>query len=58
MMGHIKSLSAGHPVAEVFLIGFAFAYLVEGAWRDNTLLLYSQQWQQVDCTAAAGRLHS
>eukprot|EP00775_Hariotina_reticulata_P004958 gene4958-5199_t len=31
MMGQIKNLSAGHPVAEVFLIGFAFAYLVEGA---------------------------
>jgi len=30
-MGMIKSLSAGHPVAEVFLIGWAFAYLVEGA---------------------------
>jgi hypothetical protein len=35
MMGHIKSLSAGHPVAEVFLIGFAFAYMVEGGCRDN-----------------------
>ncbi|KAF8068175.1 hypothetical protein HT031_001861 [Scenedesmus sp. PABB004] len=31
MMGQIKSLSAGHPVAEVMLIGFCFAYLVEGA---------------------------
>ncbi|WIA11159.1 hypothetical protein OEZ85_011296 [Tetradesmus obliquus] len=31
MMGHIKSLSSGHPVAEVFLIGYAFAYMVEGA---------------------------
>ncbi len=31
MLGLIKSLSAGHPVAEIFLIGFAFAYLVEGA---------------------------
>ena len=30
MMGAIKALSAGHPVAEVFLIGFSFAYLVEG----------------------------
>jgi hypothetical protein len=29
-MVQIKGLSAGHPVAEVFLIGFAFAYLVEG----------------------------
>jgi hypothetical protein len=31
MMGQIKALSAGHPVGEIFLIGFAFAYLVEGA---------------------------
>lgn len=30
MMGQIKALSAGHPVAEIFLVGFAFAYLVEG----------------------------
>jgi hypothetical protein len=29
-MGHIKALSAGHPVAEIFLVGYAFAYLVEG----------------------------
>ncbi|GMH40024.1 hypothetical protein BSKO_07928 [Bryopsis sp. KO-2023] len=27
----IKSLSGGHPVAEIFLIGWAFAYLIEGA---------------------------
>lgn len=27
----IKNMTKGHPVAEVFLIGWAFAYLVEGA---------------------------
>lgn len=31
IMETIKDLSQGHPVAEVYLIGFAFAYLVEGA---------------------------
>ncbi len=31
MMSQIKSLSGGHPVAEVFLIAWSFAYLVEGA---------------------------
>lgn len=30
-MGKIKDLSGGHPVAEVYLISWAFAYLVEGA---------------------------
>ena len=31
MMAQIKALSGGHPVAEVFLISWSFAYLVEGA---------------------------
>lgn len=31
MMGQIKLLSGGHPIAEIFLIGWAFAYMVEGA---------------------------
>jgi hypothetical protein len=31
----IKALSDGHPVAEVYLIGFAFAYLVEGEQTDR-----------------------
>lgn len=30
MMLHVKRLSAGNPVAEVFLIGWAFAYMLEG----------------------------
>jgi hypothetical protein len=30
VMVQIKSLSGGHPVGEIFLIGFSFAYLVEG----------------------------
>uniref|UniRef100_A0A383V6N0 L-lactate permease n=1 Tax=Tetradesmus obliquus TaxID=3088 RepID=A0A383V6N0_TETOB len=30
MMLHVKSLSAGNPVAEVFLIGWAFACTIEG----------------------------
>jgi hypothetical protein len=29
MMLHVKSLSAGNPVAEVFLIGWAFAATTE-----------------------------
>ncbi len=31
IMGQIKDLSGGHPVSEVYLISWAFAYLVEGA---------------------------
>jgi hypothetical protein len=44
MMTQIKLLSAGHPVAEVFLIGFSFAYLVEGVcvWR---IALGSCDWE-------------
>ena len=30
MMAKVRSLSSGHPVAEVFLIGWAFAYMIEG----------------------------
>eukprot|EP00124_Ichthyophonus_hoferi_P001413 Ihof_evm2s73 gene=Ihof_evmTU2s73 len=31
MMRELKLLSKGHPVAEIMLIGWAFAYMVEGA---------------------------
>eukprot|EP00892_Ulva_mutabilis_P009417 jgi/Ulvmu1/6848/UM031_0053.1 len=31
MMARVRSLSSGHPVAEVFLIGWAFVYMIEGA---------------------------
>jgi len=31
IMGKLKGLSQGHPVAEVFLITWAFEYLIEGA---------------------------
>ena len=31
MRARLKTLSGGHPVAEVMLIGWAFAYLIEGA---------------------------
>ena len=31
MMSRIRRLSSGHPVAEVFLIGWAFVYMIEGA---------------------------
>jgi lactate permease len=31
MMARVKGFSQGHPVAEVFLIGWAFAYMIEGA---------------------------
>lgn len=30
-MARVRSLSSGHPVAEVFLIGWAFVYMMEGA---------------------------
>ena len=30
MMAKVRNLSSGHPVAEVFLIGWAFAYMIEG----------------------------
>lgn len=30
MMSKVRTLSSGHPVAEVFLIGWAFAYMIEG----------------------------
>jgi hypothetical protein len=43
IMAQIKGLSAGHPVAEVFLIGFCFAYLVEGeAATGRTVTLHTQ----------------
>lgn len=31
MRARMKELSSGHPVAEVMLIGWAFAYMIEGA---------------------------
>lgn len=31
MIARISELSGNHPVAEVFLIGWAFSYLIEGA---------------------------
>jgi lactate permease len=30
-MARIRVLCAGHPVAEVFLIAWAFSYMIEGA---------------------------
>lgn len=33
MMGHVRRLSAGNRVAEVFLIGWAFAYTISGEKR-------------------------
>ena len=31
IMQRVRGLSSGHPVAEVFLIGWAFVYMIEGA---------------------------
>ncbi|KAF8060283.1 L-lactate permease [Scenedesmus sp. PABB004] len=36
MMAAVKSLSAGQPLAEVFLIAWAFAYMVSGVGGFNT----------------------
>lgn len=42
LMANVRCLSAGSPIAEVFLIGWAFAYTISGGWAMDCHYIYVQ----------------